>query len=200
MSRERIDQHYRDRIRDDADGADIVDWASPAHQQIRFDTLIDHVPLAGRSLLDVGCGVGDLLGRLAERAVECDYLGIDLLDAMTAQAQKRYPHGRFHTLDIFADPCPLPAESFDVVFASGTFNLHLDNHHAFLTRAIERMLLLARDVVAFNLLHVRSPVHCGYCAYFRPDDVLAMIAGMGCTVRIVDDYLPNDFTIICTKN
>ncbi len=200
MSRERIDRHYRDRIHDDADGADIVDWASPAHQQVRFDTLIDHVPLAGKAILDVGCGVGDLLGRLHARQIDCDYVGVDLLEAMTAQARKRYPAGRFDTLDIFTDPAPLAPESFDVVFASGTFNLHMGDHEAFLARAIKRMLTLSREIVAFNLLHVRSPMPCDYCVYFDPDDVLAMIADLPCQARIIDNYLPNDFTVICTKS
>lgn len=200
MSRKRIHHHYKDRVRDDARGADIVDWASPAHQHIRFDVLIDHVPLGGKSILDVGCGVGDLLGHLKTRQIDCQYHGVDLLEEMTMQARKRYPTGRFETLDIFADPAPLPAEAFDVVFASGTFNLHLDNHDAFLVHAVHRMLMLSRDVVAFNLLHTRMPDQCDYCVYFDPAHVLDLLANEPCTIRVIDDYLPNDFTLICTKH
>ena len=86
-----------------------------------------------------------------------------------------------------------------MVFTSGVFNLDLGNNLEFLPGAVRRLLGLAREVVAFNLLHVRSPAKEDDYFFYDPKDVLAMLRDHPCEVSLIDDYLPNDFTVICRK-
>ena len=62
--RERIRRHYEPRLDRETEPYRILDWASPQSQEARFQVLADEVPLAGKTLLDVGCGLGDLYGFL----------------------------------------------------------------------------------------------------------------------------------------
>ena len=195
----RIRQHYRPRIDGRRKNYDVVDWASAAAQQVRFTVLADNVPLDGRTLLDVGCGLGDLWGYLKGRGISVDYRGVDLLVEMTASAAERNPDGRFVCGDIF-DPggCVVgPGECFDVVFCSGMLNLELGNNTEFLPEALRRMLELSIEHMVVNLLHARSEIRYPHCAYYDPDAVMRILEPMGCRVRLIDDYLPNDFTVIC---
>jgi len=98
---QQIRHHYRPRIDGGRENYDVVDWASAEAQQIRFAVLADNVPLDGQSLLDVGCGLGDLWMYLKGRGISVNYCGVDLLDEMTDAATRRNPDGRFVCGDIF---------------------------------------------------------------------------------------------------
>ncbi|MFB3893963.1 MAG: trans-aconitate 2-methyltransferase [Phycisphaerae bacterium] len=234
--RKAIRQHYEPRIRGGRPGFEILDWASVASQEARFAVLVDHVlakdPEA-RTLLDVGCGVGDLWAYLRRRRVEVDYTGVDILDKMVKEARRRHSGGRFVQADLFGpskdcrlqiadcrfgnavsdSPCPsdnlqsticnLQSENkdvrFDVVFCSGAFNLNLGNNLQFLPHAIGRMCELSSRYVVFNLLHRRAASQTHRYFYADPADVRRLLTSPACDVRIIDDYLPNDFTVICRK-
>jgi SAM-dependent methyltransferase len=178
----------------------VLDWASAASQRKRFEVLVANVPLRGRSLLDVGCGLGDLLAYLAERGIDLAYTGVDVLARMVAACRERFGgvRGRFVQADVFAD-ASFGREGFDVVFASGIFNLDLGNNREFLPVALRRLLELSREHVAANFLHVRARGRDKGYFFYDPDEVLAILDGEPCEVRLIDDYLRNDFTVICRK-
>jgi SAM-dependent methyltransferase len=67
-------------------------FAHPIHQRTRYAGLRRHLRLAGKSLLDYGCGHGDLLADLVcAGEVPSGYHGVDLLPAnlRTARARAR---------------------------------------------------------------------------------------------------------------
>ena len=200
--RQRIRRHYEPRITAGRANYDILDWASPQSQRARFEVLVRHVELAERSLLDIGCGLGDLLGFLRDRRIDVRYTGVDILDKMVAAARDRHPDGLFLHADIFYpqphQPVFEPA-SFDVTFCSGAFNLNLGNNAQFLPHAVAEMIRLARHTAVFNLLHYRTPQQDDTYFYFDPKNIPSLVAGLDVTVQIIDDYLHNDFTVICRK-
>lgn len=181
----------------------MVDWADAGGQLKRFGALADHVDLAGTALLDVGCGLGDLLGFLAQRGIEADYTGVDLLEEMVSAARKLHPEGRFFCADVFGPESLLPSglagARFDVVFCSGAFNLDVGNNRRFLPRAIATMFGFSDNHLVFNLLHRRAENKHDQCIYFDPDEILRMLAPLPCRADVIDDYLPNDFTVVCVK-
>ena len=198
--RKKIRHHYEPRIHPARESFDILDWSNAASQLARFKVLADNVDLAGKSLLDVGCGLGDLWKFLAQRQISANYTGVDLLEKMIAEAGQRCPGARFVAADIFTGEA-FADERFDVVFCSGAFNLNLGNNLEFIGRAVRRMLELSRRWVIFNLLHERARLPGSSPIYFysEPEEILELLEPFGCRVRIVDDYLPNDFTTICEK-
>lgn len=195
-----IRKYYEPRITRFGDGENyrILDWASAESQRARFKVLTDNVDLAGKTLLDVGCGLGDLLTFLAEHGIAVEYTGVDILEKMVAAARLQHPSARFIHADVFADDS-VGADSFDVVFCSGTFNLNLGNNREFLPVAVRRLVELARNCAVFNLLHVRAQSADRRYFCWAPDDVADLLRTLPCTWRIIDDYLPNDFTVICRK-
>lgn len=198
MQEDRIRKHYEPRIDPNAESFEIADWGDAASQTKRFEALIELVDLTGRSLLDVGCGTGDLWAFLARRGLGVDYLGVDLLEKMIAEAHRRHPAAAFECVDPF-DPTSLAGRSFNVVFASGVFNLDTGNSREFLPGGIRRLLDLADEALVFNLLHARAETRHDHCVYYTPDQITRLLDPLACDCRIVDDYLPNDFTVICRR-
>ena len=199
MSRiDQIKKHYQPRVKPDLANFEILDWADPRAQQARFEVLTGHVDLPrGTTLLDVGCGLGDLLSHLQKLSLAVDYTGVDVVPEMLARARLAHPGGRFVQADIFGDASALAGEVFDVVYCSGALNLNLGNNLAFVARALPRMAAHAKKHLVVNFLHARRPpVEERYFAYL-PGDVIEIIRPHCRAVRLIEDYLPNDFTLIC---
>jgi len=193
-----IHRHYEPRVDPDRPGFEIADWADAYSQQARFQVLIDQLDLKGRSLLDVGCGAGDLWTFLNSRKITVDYLGVDVVEKVIAEAQRRHPNGQFQSADLFGRGPSLDGP-FDIVYASGVFNLDSGRNRESLPGEIERLLTLTGITLMFNLLHARESRRYGDCFYWDPDEVRHILKSFDCQWRIIDDYLPNDFTVIGRK-
>lgn len=199
MSREkRIHSHYGWRISPELQNHEVLDWADADSQLARFRVLADHIDLAGKKLLDVGSGLGDLWEFLKQNSIDVDYTGVDLLEKMVAESRRQHPDAKFLEADVFTDS-PFGPDSFDVVYCSGIFNLNLGNNLEFLPIAFGRLLSHAREHLVFNLLSTRTPWRDDKYFFYDPAEVIDLLAPLGYKARIIDDYLPNDFTVICDK-
>jgi cyclopropane fatty-acyl-phospholipid synthase-like methyltransferase len=179
----------------------VLGWESREAQYSRFEILARNAGLKGKKLLDVGCGLGNLLEYLNELNVPVDYTGVDISRKMIESAKRKNLNGTFLYLDIFSDRI-FKEEAFDIVYASGIFNLNLGNNKQFLPVALKRFFELSRCTVAFNLLHYKSPDRDDRYFYFSPDEVLEVLESAGYSIsetRIFEGYLKNDFTVICRK-
>jgi SAM-dependent methyltransferase len=107
-----------------------------------------NTPLAHHSILDVGCGTGDLYEYLLQFE-DIDYTGIDIFSEGIKKAQSKFPKGRFIQQDFLA----LEEDNFDFVFSSGalTTKLHTDNYEILYTW-VKKMWEIARIGVVFNVL------------------------------------------------
>ena len=194
-----------------ADNYKILGWESRQAQYARFAAFVKNVSLDALSVLDVGCGLGDLFHFMTSGAgLSVEYTGIDISQKMIETAEEQLkvlrenglvlPDGnkssaRFVTGDIFDQSSSEFAA--DWVYASGIFNLNLGNNDEFLARAFERFFELCKKGFVCSMLNVRSTDKEDTYYYYRPDDVAELAKKIGArNVRIIDDYLENDFTII----
>lgn len=80
-------------------------------------------PQPGESILDLGCGTGQLTQQIATAGVEV--IGIDYATSMLDQAQKNYPNLRF----IVADARKLEfSQQFDAVFSNAVLHWIKEPH------------------------------------------------------------------------
>jgi ubiquinone/menaquinone biosynthesis C-methylase UbiE len=100
-------------------------WLGDLHHQIAdrtADLALTCVP-APRRILDVGCGTGYLLGRLAARAPQAEALaGIDAAPAMIRAAQGKATDSRLRFVVGTAEQLPWPAATFDLVVSTTSFD------------------------------------------------------------------------------
>jgi SAM-dependent methyltransferase len=78
-------------------------------QDRRLDLMRQHVPLEGKRILDVGCGLGMYVRKLL--AVSDDVYGVDIDPEKVAEASQQLPHIQLAP----AENLPFEAGSFDVV-------------------------------------------------------------------------------------
>lgn len=133
-------------------------WTSRRAQERRFEVLAETGPWEGASVADVGCGLGDLFGFLDARGLTVRYEGYDINPGMVAAARAKYPHprARFVARDVLASGFP---RRYDYVLASGTFNVRVRDHEAWVRDSVDTMYASCRRAVAVNVLTPIPPEH-----------------------------------------
>ncbi|MDR1586212.1 MAG: methyltransferase domain-containing protein [Treponema sp.] len=187
------------------DSVSAVAYVSRESQRARFKALIENaVPdkTAPLTLLDLGCGLGDLCGWLAENGyTNIAYTGMDISAAMVEAAGKNYPSGIFCAGDFLDGEIP----PHDIICASGSLNYvfeTMENQAAHIEDLIRNAWEKARRVFAFNLLDgkARPLTGDGRCLYYADKArFLACCKTLCSAARLVDGYLDNDFTIVMKK-
>lgn len=197
-----FEYYHENMVNYDMDHAKLG-WESKQAHEARFDVFLSNIKVEGKRLADIGCGLGSLLGYIKEKGLHVEYTGIDILEMMIHDASQRYPEERFFCGDIFADNRnPFKEKEFDVSYASGLFNLNLGNNQDFFEKALDVMFYISGEAVVFNLLHYQSPGRDNRYYYFKPKEVVSLLQSGRYPVKelkIVEDYLQNDFTVICKR-
>ena len=197
---EKIRTYYESKMGQGLPDYGVLGWESEKAQQLRFDMLLNAVVLEGKLLLDIGCGMGNLLEYLDSNKINVKYTGVDILESMIEYAECKKLKGEFCCVDVF-DNEAFTSRSFDIVYTSGIFNLNLGNNREFLLKALKKMLEMAKEAIVFNLLHKDSPDREDKYYYYDPEEVRKLLEdfpGAG-KVVIKEQYLNNDFTVVCYK-
>jgi trans-aconitate methyltransferase len=187
--------YHRHRIAEyDGGAVEALGYRNEDSQLRRFGALATVGSFDGRSVLDVGCGHGDLKGYLDGRHCGFSYVGIDQMAEFIHQARARYgqrPSCYFCVAD--ASDAELPEA--DYVLASGMLSYRCDDNGYYFAM-IEKMYRAANRALAFNMLDAATfsshPLLAGhdaaaimdFCAQLSPD------------ARLVRGYLEDDFTVM----
>ena len=118
-------------------------------QNIRFRVLSEIGELNNCSVLDVGCGFGDLYGFLIKKGLNIKYTGYDINPNLIKVARKIYPNVHFEVKDIEEEN---PNEKFDWVFSSGIFNIRLSNSKSWVQNMLRKMFELSNKRVAADFM------------------------------------------------
>ena len=175
-----------------------LNWGSTASQFLRFRVLAEVSPLEGRSLLDVGCGIGDCCAWIESQSISANYSGFDIVPDMIELASKRFPKRRFFLANLLEDTNEIPQN--DIVFASGIFAKRTKHPEDFLRAMIRAMFETAGVAVAFNSLSMWAPRKEDGEFYADPLDTLKFCKTLTPWVTLRHDYHISDFTIYLYRN
>lgn len=171
-----------------------VRWSKVGDQLIRFRALIGVADLSDSSVLDVGCGMGELYKYLLQQEIPVEYTGIDIVPEFIASAKKRFPQTVFKVKDIFD-----LKQTHDYVLASGALSFKVADNANYYQDMIRHMYALANKAVAFNMLDKHVHVDDDTYAAYSPIEIADFCSTIAERVEVVVDYLPQDFTIYMYK-
>lgn len=214
MHKKKQIEYYEGLLAEHGESYLALDWNSKDSQKLRYQVLKEMFVYGRKasniSVLDVGCGFGDLYGFLkAEKLLSrhrIRYTGYDISAKLLEVAKKRYPGARFEHRDIMEDR---NVPGVDYIFCSGVFNIRtLDpgSHLEFVKSMLLRMYDLVNYGVAANFLSegalpISDPedINSGRYYYFRPDDILSFCRFVCGRFMLRHDYHPGDFTVYLLK-
>ncbi len=198
MEKATIIHYHRHRIDVYSNGTvKALGWKGKESQIKRFETLSGVGDLNGCSILDVGCGYGDLKGYLDGRSSDFTYVGMDQMPEFIAEAKERYKdcvNTFFYQTDFTAVAFP----QVDYVMASGALSYRCDNPN-FYTHMIRKMYKAAVGAVAFNMLDADRFPECPLLVGHDCDKIVAFCNSLSPCVKVVRGYLEDDFTVFIYK-
>lgn len=188
--------HYlRHRIGEYTIGtAGALGYRNEDSQLRRYAALTEAGDLNGHTLLDIGCGHGDLKGYLDERYHGFGYIGIDQMPEFIMRARSMHGH-RPNCYFCLADFTTEDLPHADYAFASGVFCYRCENENYYFAM-IEKMYGAADKALAFNMLDAaKFPAHPLLTGH-DPEKVLAYCKTLSPDVRLIRGYLEDDFTVV----
>lgn len=179
-----------------ADSNLALGWRDKRSQLVRFDALMDIANLNGCSVLEAGCGTGDMFSFLMNRypAVK-SYTGVDFIPEMIDEARERVtsPKATFWPVSFMSTVLPVA----DYVFASGSLN-YANAEPGYIYNAISHLFKLSRCGLGFNLL--KFVANEGLLAKYEPADIIAFCRSLSDRVVLKSDYDPEDFTVFVYRD
>ena len=127
-------------------------WSGGIEKQyIRFKAHSELPIKKEDSVLDIGCGFGDLYGFLRKKNHKGDYLGLDINPNLLAVAKSKHKNISIRKLDILEDKID---DTYDWVIASGIFNVRLKNEDniEYITGMLEKMYSLCRKGISCDFM------------------------------------------------
>lgn len=198
LERATIIHFHRHRI--EAFGRDDVmslGWRNADSQQKRFEVIASLADFNRSTVLDVGCGRGDLKAFLDGRFNDVAYMGIDQMPEFIADANARYTNGtpcRFYEGDFTTAAFP----RVDYVVASGALGYRTDDAD-FLFDMICRLFASSARATIFNVLDAQHfpdhPLLMGRDC----DEVIAYCRMLSPHIEVVRGYLPDDMTVCISR-
>jgi SAM-dependent methyltransferase len=196
----KMEKHYERLFRRYGDTPDAADWDNRETRERRFAVLSEVAPLAEASVLDFGCGTGELLGYLLRNCrFHGEYTGWDLSEPLLEAARAKFPGVRFQRREILSEGIQ---EDFDYILVSGTFNTDFGQAESFMREAIQLLFRHARKALAFNLLSIHAETHNAGLYYASPETVFDFCrTRLSPRVTVRHDYRlkpgipPYDFTV-----
>ncbi len=177
-------------------GRDIrtVGWGSERDQALRFDVLFSGLDPRGKTILDVGCGLGDLVQYLKLRTGgDFTYIGIDVASKLIEDARAVHDESNcsFYTGDIFS--AELPQVDFSIL--SGALSLKRDGIEIYARDTLTKMVELSREAAALNFLTSYVDFEAAHNQHYHPETVFFWAKALAKRVNLIHDYPLYEFTI-----
>jgi len=169
-------------------------WGSKEQQEYRFKQLLRVIDFKNKSILDLGCGFGDLLGFLRSSGIEIkSYTGIDINNDLVSEAKKRYPNENFLSKSLI--DIDESMNNADVVVMLGLLNFKQKDisNKEYASIMLEKAFRLTNVVLAVDFLSSKRFV--GYpkeefVFYYDPAYVLEEGFKLTETICLLHDYVP----------
>lgn len=170
-------------------------------QDIRFEVLLSFFDYDEKSILDIGCGFGDLNRILSLNGSNYRYTGIDLVEDLISEGQIQYPqkHVNFLKADFLEYKFDEP---FDIIVASGIFNHKFPNggNDLFRQRVMQKAWSLCKEGFAFDFLSTKVDYCYQHTYHNDPELVLGEAYKLTRKVALRNDYMPFEFCVYVGKD
>lgn len=185
------EEHYNYFIKKyTPDNSLYVGWSSKDKQHLIFERIQDNlsgIPGINRTILDVGCGIGDF----SEYVKDLKYTGIDINTEYLLQAKIRHGEKAFTKADILDYK-----KRHDCLVACGTFNLKQQNQMKYLQKILSHMYSIANTAIIVTLTSKFCTQKVDDIYYYDPGVILNLCLDNGWRTRIDHSYRYDDFMVV----
>jgi SAM-dependent methyltransferase len=181
-------------------GRDIktVGWGNEVSQNLRFEVLFRGLNLKGKTILDVGCGLGDLIPYLEQRTNgDFKYIGIDIAEKLVHNAILTYGGNNrdFYVGDIFS----LKDINVDISILSGALSFKEPGIEDYACEVMKAMFDVSREAASLNFLTKYVDFELEKNQHYQPELIYSWAKKLSKRINLLDDYPLYEFTIQILK-
>lgn len=188
-------KRYNERLKIYGDDPRSLGWLK-GRQHIRFKVLSEIADLNNCTILDLGCGFGDLYGFLKKK-YSIDYTGYDINKNLIDIARNKNPDASFDVKDILSDKI---LKNFDYIISSGVFNFKLADNSSFAKNMLKKMLEICNKGIAVDFVTDYVDYRNRDLNYTSPEEIFSFCKTLSKRVTLRHDYMPFEFCIYLYKN
>lgn len=205
-------ERYSNRYNDMGYDAKTLGWGSKEQQEFRFREVVSFINFdRPKSVLDIGCGFGDLLALLiAEKKSISKYIGWDINPDLIKEASVVWKStmvpNEFSVVNVAEYTCNLPI--VDVAFMIGVLNLNFGedfNNYNYSELFIKNAFSAVNEVLVVDFLSTNLTSDYpkeDFVFYHNPSKMLEFALTLTPNVILKHDYSPipqREFTLYLYK-
>jgi len=195
--RDTIIQRYAKRF--EAHGVDLKTLDVGQHYDAQHVVHASIGNLNGKTLLDIGCGLGHYYEYLRSRGIRVDYIGYDFMESFIQTDRARYPEATFEVRDVTNDE--IVHEADYAVMCQVFNNRYADSDNTDVVKAVLRKAFAAvRIGLSVDMLSTYVNYRVPEMHYFSPEEMFAFGESLTPFVRLRHDYAPRHFTLFLFKD
>jgi SAM-dependent methyltransferase len=185
---------YQERHRKHGYSPLALGWGKVSKQDIRFAVMVQSGIGSHSSVLDVGCGFGDLDAYLRAQGWRGRYVGVDIVDSLLEEARRQHPGIDVRNNDILTNPL---REKFDYVVCSGIFGwvLKEQDNYDYIAEMLRSMFDHAQVAVSADFMSSYVDFVQPGAFHADPAKVLQLARQLSRRVAVRHDYLPFEFAM-----
>ena len=184
-------KRYSDRLKEFGDDPQTLGWTKGKHF-LRYHILLSQWEFKGDTLLDFGCGFGDMCQYISEQKLNIKYTGVDINKDLVETGKTKYPKANLLSIDIFNKNFKT---KYDYVVCSGVHNLKLDNNWLFIENTFKKFSSIARKGFAINFISDKVDFTEKHLYNTNPGKLIELVYKYSNKVVLRNDYMPFEFTI-----
>jgi len=171
-------------------------------QDIRFDILTSKWDFKDKTILDIGCGFGDLYKFLNTKFNKISYYhGLDIVPNLIKEGKKIYTSNNCKLeVNNFLDW--EPNRKYDFIIVSGLFNFKINgegNNYKFIESILQKSFYIANIGVATNFLSTKVDYQKENTFHSNPSKILDIGLSLTRNTLLRHDYFPFEFSLFLDK-
>jgi len=194
IDKSKIAELYNSRFIEFGRNIKTVGWGSEKDQYLRFEVLFRDINPKGKKILDIGCGLGDLIPFLNEKTGgDYTYIGIDIAQKLIEDARETYgaDNKSFYVGDIFSINEP----GIDIAVLSGALSFKSENIETYAKNTILKMYSISKEAASLNFLSKYVDFELEKNHHYDPEKVFSWAKSITRRVNLIHDYPLYEFTV-----
>ncbi|MEI6420827.1 MAG: class I SAM-dependent methyltransferase [Lentisphaerota bacterium] len=194
--KEKIIKRYSERLATCGYSPETLGWGKHRHW-LRYHILLDYWSFQDSdTLLDFGCGFGDMHTYCKSKKLTVSYTGMDINPDLIDTGKKVFPDVKLICRDSINDGLD---QDYDYIVSSGVHSLKLNDSPGFIKATFELFNQHAQKGFAINFMSSRVDYQDEHLYYADPPEILALALKFSNRVLLKHDYMPYEFTIFVDK-
>lgn len=191
----KIKNFYNEKYNLYGNSIESIGWSNKKDQYLRFEKLISNFNIRNKTILDVGCGFGDLFKYLNQNNnnLKFKYIGIDISDKIIENAKKKIkkPNVSFYNCDLLN----FTNRKIDYSISSGALTFNFKDSYAYTKRIIKKMYEISDISCSINFMSTYCDYKLKKNKHYNPEKIFNYAKTLSSKVNLIHDYDLYEFTI-----